>query len=97
METMKNTIVHPTRGKLVCKIYDNGGETVDRYTVLFKARMYGGKLYWPYFSASENPFHPLGYWQYGLSDHPIDGKHLGHRVKFDALPNDMQRYIKNCI
>jgi len=38
-------------------VFDNGGETLDRYTIIFKedASLFG---------ASENPFHPQGFGQY---------------------------------
>lgn len=93
---MRNTIDHPTRGKLVCKIWDNGGETFDRYTIGLKARRFDGGLYWPYLGASENPFHPLGFGQHGewASWHDAQGgPHLGKRVAFESLPEPVQRFI----
>jgi len=40
------------------RIYDNGGETVDRYTVVFTGNFKGrgGRCY--YLGMSESPFHP---------------------------------------
>ncbi len=37
-------------------VFDNGGETIDRYTIILK----DGDVY----GASENPFHPLGFGQF---------------------------------
>ena len=95
---MKNTIQHPTRGRLVCKIWDNGGESHDRYTIAFRARRYHDGLYWPYLAASENPFHPLGFGQYGeFSSWRDQGKHLGKRIPFEALPADVQKFVMQSI
>lgn len=38
-------------------VFDNNGETFDRYTILDKST---GEMY----GASENPFHPQGFGQY---------------------------------
>lgn len=38
-------------------VYDNGGETADRYTIL-------NILTGDYWGASENPYHPQGFGQY---------------------------------
>jgi hypothetical protein len=98
---MRNTIQHPTRGRLVCKIWDNGGETIDRYTIGFKMRAAGpGMRYWPYLAASENPFHPLGFGQYGEWARWYDakgGKHLGKRIPFEALPDAVQQFVMQSI
>jgi hypothetical protein len=93
-----NTIQHPTRGRLVCKIYDNGGETLDRYTVTFKAfHISGYGLCYRYISASDEPFHPLGFGQHGENRTSIDGKHLGNRVMFARLPSGVQKFIMQSI
>lgn len=94
---MLNTINHPTRGRLVCKIWDNGGRSFDRYTVVFKAHRIEGLMCWTYLAASENPFHPQGFGQHGESLEPMGGKHLGKRVTFDALPVDVQKFIMQSI
>jgi len=39
---------------------------------------------------SSNPFHPQGV---GLSGTCVEGRHLGKRVKFSELPNDVQKCI----
>lgn len=43
-------------------ILDNGGKTVDRYTLIFYNEDRGDYSFW---GASENPMHPLGFGQYG--------------------------------
>lgn len=62
------------------RVYDNGGETADRYTVLFTG--HAGVLrvsgrpsgYW-FVSMSQNPQHPQGFGQHGFSQHfPLDAQ-----------------------
>lgn len=71
------------------RCYDNGGETADRYTVVFTGRykQNTGGEFW-YVGMSGNPFHPLGIGTHGSSrtqiDYPSYG-HLGKKVKFDDL------------
>lgn len=40
-------------------IFDNGGDTFDRYTIILES----GEIY----GASENPFHPQGFGQYSCN------------------------------
>lgn len=90
---IKNTINHPTRGRLVCRIWDNQGETLDRYTIAFKGYRNAnwlGLLY-PYLGCNSEPFHGIGY--HGESYDFMTGKHLGKRVSFESLPVDVQRFI----
>ena len=71
------------------RCYDNGGETADRYTVVFTGRykQNTGGEFW-YVGMSGNPFHHLGIGTHGSSrtqiDYPSYG-HLGKKVKFDDL------------
>lgn len=75
-------------------IYDNGGETFDRYTVYYKGR--GTLDYRPQgtfrfcVGMSENPFHPQGYGQHGSG---MPGKHNGKRIKFEDLPEQCQKLV----
>ena len=78
------------------RIYDNGGETVDRYTVVFTGNFKGrdGRCY--YLGMSESPFHPQGFGQHGESDTVIDYpkySHLGKKIKFQDLPTDCQKAV----
>lgn len=68
-------------------VYDNGGKTVDRYTVLI-----GDDVY----EMSDNPFSPQGFNQYvGLiGTDVVVGSHLGKKVNVDRLPEDVKRAIK---
>lgn len=79
------------------RIYDNGGETYDRYTVVFTLDMSlvdGNTHYRAY---SSNPYSPLGFAQWGESSTFIDepnGDHLGERIEFSKLPELVQRCVR---
>ena len=69
------------------RIYDNGGKSFDRYTVVFLNRPeYGGMF--ECLAMSENPFHPQGFGMHAMA---MLGGHLGKRIRFDQLPADCQR------
>lgn len=87
---MKNTIIHNGK-RYICRIYDNGGVTLDRYTIALKAYRVNGQLVYPYLASSAYPFHSFG--QHGESGVKIDGQHLGKRIPFESLPIDVQRFI----
>jgi hypothetical protein len=89
------------------RCYDNGGETADRYTVVFTGR-YGHKTNGEtiYLEMSAHPFHPQGIGQHGSAPWRIDvtgGRHggpamgqhchLGLRVPFAALPADCKELV----
>lgn len=88
---MKNSIMVKGK-KRVCVIYDNGGATIDRYTVVLKAYRYpDGELEYPYLACSEHPFNSFG--QHGWSKESIRGPNLGKRVAFDNVPKEVQEFI----
>ncbi len=72
---------------LKLRIYDNGGKTVDRYTMILP----DGEA-WGF---SSNPYHPQGFGQYAgnLSDlHTFS--HLGKPVKsIRDLPEEASRFV----
>lgn len=80
----------------VLAVYDNGGKSCDRYTVLF-----GGSLYYPalavlrrveYLGMSENPSSPQGFSQWGempASNRAACGKH----IKWLDLPENIQKHV----
>lgn len=87
-----NTI--QARGKrLVCRIYDLGDKTFDRYTIAFKGYSVQKRMFWPYLGASDNPLHPQGLGHHGESQLPLKGRHLGKRVRFETLPLPVQKFI----
>lgn len=88
------------------RVYDNGGESWDRYTAIYTGRyrhLTGGS-FWVR-GMSEHPFHPQGFGQMGEYDRQIDTNdsgfapaigrknHLGKRIRFEDLPEDAQRCV----
>lgn len=79
--------------KMNIRCYDNGGESVDRYTVLDLNDIWSTTPDGPIYGAwacSDNPFHPLGFGQHTSS---MDGLHLGKKVDFDQLPEDVKQFV----
>lgn len=79
------------------RCYDNGGETADRYTVVFTGRytQKTGGEHW-YLGMSGNPFHPQGIGMHGSSRTQIDSPsygHLGKKVKFEDLTKECQECV----
>ena len=78
------------------RVYDNGGESFDRYTVLrldwAESRSYhlGGCVM--AIGMSENPTHPQGFGQHTSAR---DGSHLGKRIAFRDLPTSCQKVAKH--
>ena len=78
------------------RAYDNGGVTIDRYTVIperwirgWSQRGISGAVLWTAVAANDYPFHPLGF---GQTTEAMAGRHLGKRVPFESLPVDVQRF-----
>lgn len=65
------------------EIYDNGGESVDRYTVIMDGSVYG---------MSENPLNPCGFNQYcgERSNYPEDMSHCGKPINYAQLPEPVR-------
>jgi hypothetical protein len=72
------------------KIYDNGGKTADRYTVVYMTERERDGTY-AAVGMSEQPFHPQGFGQHCTA---MPGPHLGKRIPFAALPLDCQRLVR---
>lgn len=93
-ERLRNTVTFDGK-RYVCRIFDNGGETLDRYTIAFRGyRDFSGRITYPYIAASERPFAPQGFGQHGESDEYLRGKHLGKRIAFKDCPPDVQAFIR---
>lgn len=78
------------------RIYDNGGRSVDRYTII--PPRWAGEDYrerapftWQAIAASGAPFHPQGF---GMHVSAMPGPHLGKRLHWDALPADVQKFAR---
>lgn len=77
----------------VLRIYDNGGKTADRYTIIPPrwAKAHKDGALWEAIGASAQPFHPQGIGQHTSA---MPGKHLGRRIRWDALPADVQEFAR---
>lgn len=95
MGKIKNTVMKNGK-RYVCKIWDNAGtdkETLDRFSVFFRAKRDSrGRLYYPYIESSCHPFAPQGFGQHGETECE-GGPHLGKRVAFEDVPEDVQKFI----
>jgi len=76
------------------RAYDNGGKTLDRYTIIVmdrpERRVYQCPQVFEALAASECPFHPQGFGQHTSA---APGRHLGRRVDVTDLPADVQRLL----
>jgi hypothetical protein len=78
----------------VLGVYDNGGVTIDRYTVVYDvvdSFTADGKKLYVAVSMSANPFHPQGFGQHGSA---MLGRHLGKKITVDALPPDCWKLVR---
>ena len=68
-------------------IYDNGGTTLDRYTIYLKTENNG---FYDCLCMSLDPTHPLGFSQFSTGQL---GKHNGTQIKFNDLPANIQAHF----
>lgn len=66
------------------------GSGIDRYTVVFDCLSERNRLY--YIGMSYNPYHPLGFGQYG--EGKKESAYFGKRISFADLPDDCRRLVK---
>lgn len=71
----------------ILKIYDNEGETFDRYTVVTNEH-YNGKF--ECLGLSTNPDNPQGFSMWCIC---VLGEHLGKEIAFEDLPLNVQEHI----
>jgi hypothetical protein len=82
----------------VIGVYDNGGKTVDRYTVVYTPEVIDNQWWYTVLGMSEAPFHPQGVGQH--SQYPyrpnMTWGGCGDRcIAFEELPADCQRAVRN--
>lgn len=84
------------RSFLRTRIYDNGGKTIDRYTLVVGSVNEPGKLdMWGF---DENPYYPTGFGQFGGSVWPMGSySHLGKLITISDLPEQARRYVKDIL
>ena len=68
------------------RIFDNGGKTYDRYTLIAA----DGSV----FGFNENPYHPQGFGQYGGEWEGGSTRHLGKKITAASLPAQAKKYVK---
>lgn len=91
---IKNTIVVNGKRK-TCRIWDTGEDgPIDRYTIAYRGwHLKDWGMVYPYAACNGAPFHPQGFGQHGELRTFLRGRHLGRRVRFETLPNDVQKFI----
>lgn len=75
-------------------IYDNGGKTLDRYTIVTTQRHRNretNRWFYEYIGASENG---LGVFMWGEC---VLGRHLGKKVELTDLSKELQNRIINVL
>jgi len=72
------------------RVYDNGGATADRYTVIYMDQPERQAGTFACLGMSAAPFHPQGFGQHSSA---MPGSHLGKRIKFEDLPVDCQNAV----
>lgn len=74
------------------KCYDSGPNGFwDRYTVVYLDHKERGRGTYSARAMSARPFHPQGFGQMTTA---MLGRHLGKRIKFEDLPEDCQKVVK---
>ena len=70
----------------IYKIFDNGGKTADRYTLLTEPFHFGKSC--DAFGFSEDAGNPQGFNQYVGAVY--EGADLGEEINFDSLPDEVK-------
>lgn len=83
---MKTEIINGQR----IRCHDNGGETIDRYTVVYLNQPEHQVNTFTCLAMNAAPFHPQGFGQHSSA---MLGRHLGKRIAFTDLPADCQKLV----
>lgn len=73
------------------RCYDNGGKTIDRYTVVYLDHKNERNGFFECVGCNGSPFHPQGIGQHSECQ---DGPHLGKEIAFADLPADVQKLVR---
>lgn len=79
---------------MIHSIYDNGGKTIDRYTVIFDVPVttIPDEPYYCALAMDDKPFHPQGFC---LHVEALPGLiSLGKRIELKQLPKDCQKVVE---
>lgn len=88
----KDSLFLPDGSPRYVRCWDNGGKTLDRYTIQFtRANMFGFKGRAVFVSCNANPYTGIGY--YG--DMPLSdfAKSHGKPITYGLLPEEAKLYI----
>ncbi len=76
----------------ILKIYDNGGKTADRYSIVLKDwRSLDGVRVFQCLGLSEEPTAWFGFSQWGEA---IVGRHLGKIIQWKDLPKNVRTHAE---
>lgn len=75
-------------GKPNIRCYDNGGKTLDRYTVIYLDQPESTEGTYGARGMNAQPFHGIG-----LYCSAVPGRHLGKRIQFSELPEDCRKLV----
>jgi len=90
---MKSFVEILQEKKLTFTVYDNGGDTADRYTVISSDDLKnpsGGLV--DMLGLSDNPSSPQGVSMFSQGK---AGNHLGKKIKFSSLEKHIQKHIQS--
>ena len=78
------------------RVYDNGGKTIDRYTVLIpNININTGVIYLEMLGLSDNPNHPLGFNQFCGEWMGGSTRNLGKKIDWKNLPDEVRKAIQS--
>src|SRR5437868_4670533 len=75
-------------------VFDNGGKSIDRYTVVFLQQPERSVNTFAALAMSNNPTHPQGFCQHTTAMLGRTWKHLGKRITLSGLPWDCQSIVR---
>lgn len=79
----------------VLSITDNGGATIDRYTVVFAPENVRGEVWYPMITMSARPSHPQGVGCSSMHQHRPRMTEGERAIQFAALPADCRRVVED--
>lgn len=86
---MSNTPYSKTAEMMPYKLFDNGGMSFDRFTLITRGAAFG---------LSENALSPQGFNQFLCDeDELVEDKHLGIRIELEDLPLEVYQAVMNRI